>query len=73
MASHHTSFILTYRHARLPENKITGLGIQVTYEDRLCVLSIELAQAEDGSQPENEFALAELRRLRGALNDILDD
>jgi hypothetical protein len=59
------------RSEELRSNKVLAIGIEVTYPGRECGLSIQLETPAEGSLPEREFALDELRRLHGALTHIL--
>lgn len=53
-------------------DEVSSLGLNVTYQDRECDIHIFPSPPLRGKTPENEAALDELRRLRDALNSILD-
>lgn len=52
-------------------DKVSSIGLQISYPDRDCDLNIYLPQPVDDVPPETEFVHAELRRLRDALDHIL--
>lgn len=55
-----------------PHSDEVSFGLNVTYQDRECDIHIVPSQPLRGKTPENEAVLDELRRLRDALNGILD-
>ena len=72
MTQQRTVWTLKNRQIEPRTSEVLAIGLNVAYLDRECDIGISLPRTVDGQTPETELALDELRRLRDALNDILD-
>lgn len=73
MAHSRVRWTVRQRHIEPHTDKVSAIGLLVTYQDRESDINIVLAHPLDGKTPENEASLSEMRRLRDALNDILGE
>jgi len=71
MSQHRVRWVLRTRNFETRTDKVSSVGILLSYPDRECDLNIHIQTPVDGMMPENDFVLAELGRLRAALDHIL--
>lgn len=71
MANSRITWVFSERRMNPRSEEVSAIGIEMTYPDRECGLSIRLLTPLDGKMPEKQAGLAELARLRDALNHIL--
>lgn len=71
MTGYRYTWALKERHIEPHGDRVSAIGLRLTYPDRECDLSIRISPPLDGKTPETEAAMAELTRLRDALDHIL--
>ena len=72
MAGQRVVWMVKGRSIQPRNDEVSSLGLNVTYQDRECDIHIFPSQPLRGQMPVNEVAMDEFRRLRDALNSILD-
>lgn len=72
MTDHRVQWRVVSRNVSPREDTVSAIGLVVTHQGQEYDISIALPQPIAGQTPENDVALAELARLRDALNSILD-
>jgi hypothetical protein len=67
MSNHRTRWVLRTRTFETRTDKVSSVGILLSYPDRECDLNIHIQTPVAGTLPENNFVLAELGGLRSII------